>query len=109
MRGPLGLTRRWTRIAPAGFASLRDRVNSNVRPHASQIVHRSIYWLCVVGLPALAVYCVLSAVTIAWLGSFPDRAGQGYGIRTLAWLAGAALSLTIAVYVGFRFRSPRKA
>jgi hypothetical protein len=33
IRGPLGLTRRWTRIATAGFASLRNRVNSNVRHH----------------------------------------------------------------------------
>lgn len=31
MRGPLGLTRRSTRIATAGFASFRNRVNSNYK------------------------------------------------------------------------------
>jgi Na+-driven multidrug efflux pump len=69
-------------------------------------MRRSLYWLCVLGCGVAGVYCFFSALTVAWLGSFPDRDVHAYTVRFYLWLLTSVAFVGIAGYVAFRFRAP---
>ena len=106
-----GLTLRSTRRATAGFASLRARVNSNVRPHNPTVPHVNIREITSADIPALCQVRprtrenALTIEELRALGITPESVATALAGSTSGWLCEA----TAGEVVGFCMADRRTA